>query len=157
LYQKSVERRVGMANALYDFGRNEFARGDIKWLAAGGDTIRACLLKTTYTPDLVNHDFFDDVSTYVVGNSGNQTRADCPQITLSDPSAGVVDGGDVTLTTVPGAVGQCDYILIFRDDGADGTSQLIALYDTATGLPVTPNGGDITIQWDDGANKIFKL
>jgi hypothetical protein len=24
-------------------------------------------------------------------------------------------------------------------------------------LPVTPNGGDITIQWDNTTNKIFKL
>jgi hypothetical protein len=34
---------------------------------------------------------------------------------------------------------------------------LIAYIDTATGLPVTPNGGDITIAWDSGANRIFKL
>lgn len=36
-------------------------------------------------------------------------------------------------------------------------SPLIAFIDTATGLPVTPNGGDITVAWDSGANKIFKL
>jgi hypothetical protein len=28
---------------------------------------------------------------------------------------------------------------------------------TASGLPVTPNGGNIVITWDNGANKIFKL
>ena len=28
---------------------------------------------------------------------------------------------------------------------------------TSSGLPVTPNGGSITITWDNGANKIFKL
>lgn len=28
---------------------------------------------------------------------------------------------------------------------------------TASGLPVTPNGGNISIAWDNGANKIFKL
>ena len=26
-----------------------------------------------------------------------------------------------------------------------------------TGLPVTPNGSDLTIVWDSGSNKIFKL
>ncbi|GAI46620.1 unnamed protein product, partial [marine sediment metagenome] len=47
---------------------------------------------------------------------------------------------------------------IFKDDGVDDVSSpLIALIDTATGLPVTPNDGDITIAWDNGANKIFKL
>ena len=28
---------------------------------------------------------------------------------------------------------------------------------TSSGLPVTPNGGSITVTWDNGANKIFKL
>lgn len=28
---------------------------------------------------------------------------------------------------------------------------------TGSGLPVTPNGGNITVTWDTGANKIFKL
>ena len=37
------------------------------------------------------------------------------------------------------------------------TSQLVAYIDTATGLPVTPNGGNIQIVWDTGANKIFAL
>ena len=36
-------------------------------------------------------------------------------------------------------------------------SLLIAFFDTATAMPVTGNGGDITIIWDTGANKIFKL
>lgn len=146
-----------MANALYDKGRNSFARGDIAWQVAAGDTIRVCLLKTTYVPDLANHDFFDDWGANVVGNSGNGGRADCPQLTLIDPVDGTCDANDATITAVPGAVGQCDYIGIFKDTGVDGTSNLLALIDTATGLPVTPNGGDITIQWDAGADKIFTL
>jgi hypothetical protein len=149
-----------MANALYGLGLNKFARGDLKWLASGGDTIRACFLKTTYTPSIDTHEFFSDISTYVVGNAGGATRADCPAITLSDPALGVCDGTDVTVTAVPSASGQLDYIAIFKDSGVDGTSPLIALYDTTTGspgLPITGNGGDIQISWDSGANKIFKI
>ncbi len=34
---------------------------------------------------------------------------------------------------------------MYKDTGVAGTSALIAWYDTGiTGLPVTPNGGDIT-------------
>jgi len=29
--------------------------------------------------------------------------------------------------------------------------------DTATGLPITPNGGDIIITWDNGTNRILRL
>ena len=28
---------------------------------------------------------------------------------------------------------------------------------TGSGLPVTPNGGNIIVAWDNGVNKIFKL
>jgi hypothetical protein len=34
---------------------------------------------------------------------------------------------------------------------------LIAFFDSAIGMPVSGNGGDITIVWDTSANKIFKL
>lgn len=145
-----------MANALYDKGRNKFARGDINWLAAG-DTIKVCLLKSAYTPNLATHEFFSDLGANVVGNSGNGTRADCPTLTLIDPAAGVCDANDATITAVPGAVGQCNYICIFKNGTVDGDSPLIALIDTATNLPVTPNGGDIAIAWDNTGNKIFKL
>ena len=148
-----------MANALYDKGRNHFAMGDILWKASGGSSIRCCLVKAAYTPDLANHEFWTSLGANVVGNSGGATRADCPAITLADPVAGVCDSSDVstTLTTVPGAAGACNYIAIFKDTGVDGTSLLIALIDTGTGLPITPNGGDVVITLDNGANKIFKL
>ena len=48
-------------------------------------------------------------------------------------------------------------MLIYKDTGDNATSPLIALIDSATGLPITPNGGDIIVVWDNGANKIFKL
>ena len=44
-----------------------------------------------------------------------------------------------------------------KDTGTSGTSPLIAIFDVATGLPVTPNGGDISLAFDDGSDKIFRL
>jgi hypothetical protein len=146
-----------MSNALYDRGRNKCARGDINWLASGGDTIRVCLLKTAYSVNLSTHEFFTDLGANVVGNSGSGTRTNCPALTLIDPTSGIVDANDVTLTAVSGAAGQCSYLCIFKDTGADATSPLLAYIDTATGLPVTPNGGDIQVAWDNATNKIFKL
>ena len=46
---------------------------------------------------------------------------------------------------------------VLVDTGTDSTSPLIAFIDTATGLPITPNGGDIIVTWDNGPNKLFKL
>lgn len=146
-----------MANALYGLGRNKFARGDINWLASGGDTIRVCLVKTAYGVQIDTHEFFSSLGANVVGNAGGATRADCPALTLSDPALGVCDAANVTITAVPGSVGQLSFLVLFKDSGVDGTSPLLYYMDTVTGLPFTPGGGDVSITWDDGTNKIFKL
>lgn len=134
-----------MANAIYDKGREKFLDAAIDM---NTDTIKAALVKSAYTPDLANHDFYDDVSANVVGT---------PQ-TLTSPTItdGVFDAVDITFTSVPGP-DQIKYILIYKDTGTASTSALIALIDTATGLPFTPGGGDVNIAWDSGSNKIFKL
>ena len=146
-----------MASALYDKGRNKFAEGLVNW-QTGGDTIRTCLVKTAYAVNLTAHEWFSDLAAAnVVGNGGANDRANCPQITLATPTAGVCTGANVTVTAVPANAGNCSYIVVFKDSGADGNSALLAYIDTATGLPVTPNGGDIAINWDQGSNGIFKL
>lgn len=70
-------------------------------------------------------------------------------------TSGIFDGADVTWTSVSGA--QCEAIVIYRKNaGADTTWRLVAYLDTnVTGLPVTPNGGNITVAWN--ASGIFAL
>lgn len=76
-------------------------------------------------------------------------------LTGKTSTAGVADADDVTFALVTGS--SAEYIVIYQDSGVDATSQLIAFIDTATGLPVTPGGGNIVIEWSSGASKIFKL
>ena len=70
-------------------------------------------------------------------------------------TSGIFDGADVTWTSVSGA--QCEAIVIYRQNaGANTTWRLVAYIDTSvTGLPVTPNGGNITVAWN--ATGIFAL
>lgn len=137
-----------MANALYDRGRNRFARGEILWRATGGDTIKVILVDTAlYTVNLSTHEFISDVA------SG--ARVATATLTLIDPTAGVCDANDVNFGNVSGA--SAEALVIYKDTGVEATSPLIAYIDTATGLPVTPSGGPILITWDNGANKIFKI
>lgn len=135
-----------MANSLYDLGREAFLNADIDWTA---DNIKIALLDSgAYTPNLATHDFLNDVpGGAIIATSGN--------LASKTSSAGVADAADVTFTAVTGV--QCEYILIYKDTGVSSTSNLIGLIDTATNLPITPNGGDITVVWDSGANRIFKL
>lgn len=134
-----------MANALYDKGREGFLDGSIDW---DTNVIKALLVDTAaYTVNLATHDMRDDVAAGVIATSN--------ALASKTVAAGVADAADVTLTAVSGAT--VEAIILFVDTGTPATSRLIAYIDTATGLPVTPNGGDITIQWDNGGNRIFKL
>lgn len=134
-----------MANALYDKGREAFLTAGINWTS---DTIKVSLVDTDdYTVNLATHDFYDDIpSGAIVATATLGTKT---------ATAGIADAADATFTAVSGDVSEA--LVIWKDTGTPSTSTLIAYIDTATGLPVTPNGGDITIVWDNGANKIFKL
>ena len=135
-----------MANALYDKGREKFLKGEIDWLS---DDIKIALIDTAdYTPNLASDEFLDDISgDAIIATSGN----------LGNKSAtnGIADADDVTFENVTGD--QAEILVVYKDTGNASTSPLIARIDTATGLPITPNSGDITVQWDSLSNKIFKL
>ena len=134
-----------MANALYALGKEKILSSAINFVS---DTIKVALVKNTYPQNLTTDDFYDDISAYVIGT---------PQ-TLGSKSValGVFDAGDVTYTAVT-AGDTLEGVVIYKDTGVAGTSPLLAYIDTITGFPLATNGGDITIQWDNGAYKIFSL
>ena len=133
-----------MANAIYPKYKEALldASSDVD---LAGLTVKVALIDTgTYTYNAA-HDFYNDVSG-VVGT---------PQtITTKTVTNGVFDGDNVTFTGVTG--NSVEALLIYIDTGTAGTSRLVAYIDTGvTGLPVTPNGGDITVTWN--ASGIFAL
>lgn len=110
--------------------------------------IDAYLIDTTkYTVDATNHANMTSVVALA--------RVAGP-IALSSKAVvgGAADAADVTFPSVVGATSQA--VMLVKHTGADATDTLLAYIDTATGLPITPNGGDIIIVWDGGANRIFK-
>lgn len=135
-----------MANALYGKGREKFLQADIDWLV---DDIKVVLVDTgAYTVSIDTHEFLSDIA-------GGARIATSGNLASKTSTLGVADAADVTFTAVSGTT--VEAAVIYKDTAVAGTSPLIAYIDTATGLAVTPNGGDITITWDSGANKIFKL
>lgn len=134
-----------MANALYDKGRNKFVTGDIDYI---NDTLRLTAISlANYTVDLANHEFYSSIPA--------AARVASVTLTGKSAAAGIVDADDSSFPSVTGL--QIGAFILDRSTGSDSSSALIAYWDTAAGLPVTPNGGDITITWSSGTNKIFKL
>lgn len=124
------------------------------WLGGTGpdldtDDIRAILVDTgDYTYNAA-HDNLDDVA----AASRVAVSAALGTKTVTN---GVFDAADVTFSSVTGD--QSEAVIIYKHTGVESTSQLIAYIDSfASGMPVTPNGGDITLAFDSGANKIFAL
>jgi len=135
-----------MANAMYGKGREGFANAAVNWLS---DDIRCILIDAAdYTLSIDTHDFLDDIPAgarvAVSGNLVNKTNV-----------LGALDADDVTFTSVTGD--PSEMMVIYKHTGVEATSRLLVSFDTAVGLPVTPNGGNITITFDSGVNKIFKL
>jgi hypothetical protein len=66
-------------------------------------------------------------------------------------------GSHKFVSEITGAGGTLVAAVTGGADVAASAQRVIAFLDTASNLPVTPNGGDITVSWDNGSNKIFKL
>lgn len=69
-------------------------------------------------------------------------------VSVSGIASGVVSlSGAVTFTSVTGDA--ADFLTVWKNSGTPATSPLAITWDSAsTGLPVTPNGGDITVSWN---------
>lgn len=132
-----------MASAIYPKAKEAFLKADID---LENDTIRAVLIDTgTYTYNTA-HDFYNDLSGVVGTESG--------AFASKTFTNGTFDAADITFSAVTGNT--VEAIVIFKDTGSTTTDALIAYIDSASsGLPVTPNGGDITVTWN--ASGIFSL
>lgn len=98
--------------------------------------------------DLTNEIDLADVVSGHVAESSNLAST-----TVGVVAAGVFDHANVTFSAVSGA--SCESIDYFKETGTDSTSPMICNIDSATGLPVTPNGGDIT--WTPSASGVFQI
>lgn len=140
-----------MANLLTNTGREAFLVASQGWKAGS--------VPATHVP-------------YIVGSMGNVAadivflsditsavwRARGTYLTGKTTASGIADADDTTLVGV-GSAGSATavYVILVNETGASQTSLVTAVIDVATGLPFLPNGGDVSVAWDNGANKIFKL
>ena len=131
-----------MANAIYPLYKQALldASTDVD---INDGTVKVALSTAAYNSA---HQYYSSVSASTVGT---------PQtINNTTVTNGLFDGDDVTYTAVTGS--QVTALIIYIDTGSAATSRLVAFIDTGvTNLPVTPNGGNISITWN--ASGIFQL
>lgn len=130
-------------SAIYPAAVYQFERGTIDVLT---DIIKAQLVSASYTYSAA-HETFDEID----------GRVDAPvELTIDSIADGTVQLVDpVVFPSVAGGPAVTG-IVIFRDTGVEGTSNLIAHIDEKRDhvpLSIVTNGGDITLTW----TRLFKL
>lgn len=130
-----------MANAIYPIWKQEVVKATAN-TALNSTNVRAALIDTgTYTYSAA-HDFYNDLSGIVGPARGSQ-----PGLANRTYTNGTLDADDITYTALSGT--SVEALVLYIDTGSDATSVLFAYIDTSvTGMPFTPSGGDITVQWN---------
>lgn len=128
-----------MANMLFDSAiKAQLGNGATAIIDWDADVIRAALIDAgTVDPDLTTHAFFNSLSSAVVGTPVT--------VTPSFIGAGrTVDVADYLFSSVTGA--SAEELIYYKWTGTASTSPLGLLNDDfSSGMPVTPNGGDIAV------------
>lgn len=129
--------------ALYDSGKEGLLDRSIDM----SSDVRVMLVRSTYVFSAA-HKFVADLGAVDNGRSaalGGKTY-----------TGGVFDATDTSLTAL--AAAQSGSLVVFQHTGSDATARLVAHIDSGSGLPFTPAvGQSVTVAWDNGANRIFKL
>ena len=130
-----------MANSIYPLFKQELMKGTSNNLlnsTEGATGVYCALVDTgTYTYSAA-HQFYSSLSG-VVGTD--------QEILTKTQASGTFDGTDLTYTAVTGASAEA-LVLYRKNAGANTTWPLFTYIDTGvTGLPLTPNGGDVTTTW----------
>jgi hypothetical protein len=139
-----------MANAIYPKWKEALIQATANSALNGSGTtgVYAALVDTGVTGYNSAHEFYSSIASAVVGT-------DQEVAATKTYTNGVFDGADVTFPSVSGA--QCEALVLYvKNAGANTTWRLVAFLDTnVTNLPVTPNGGNISVAWN--ASGIFGL
>lgn len=110
-------------------------------------TIKAMFVDNADDTVAAADDFIDDV----LSAARVPAIASCPALaskTNGSVGVGVFDAADTTFTSLTGDASE--QLILFEDSGVEATSDIICFWDTATGLPLTPNGGNVTVVWAAG-------
>lgn len=141
-----------MANSFYNAFLNGILGAHATRVDLDADTIKMFLRDSSGGASAAaTMDFYDDVSAGIIGTAYTLAAK-----VIGTPAAGVFDNTvdpAPAFTAVSGAT--VEELVFFKDTGTPSTSNLICWFDTTTGLPLTPNGGDVNVTFN--ASGIFKI
>jgi hypothetical protein len=127
-----------MANAFNEDFMRLIARAGLDWAASGGSNIRAALIDhADDTPAPTTDLFMSDIASAAIEErTGNLTL-------INSAHDGVLCLNDFVFTSAAGD--PCESFVFYKFVTVDADSPYFIVIYTATGLPVTLNGGDVNV------------
>ena len=138
-----------MASAHYDLALQEFWKGANGDVTSGGVVVKVRLMRVSAYTFSQAHQFASSLPAAIVADATLGSKTANGQ----GANPGCLDAADCTYLTVP-AGAAIDCLAAYIDTGTPATSKLLFFID---GFTVTPNGGDITVQWQNTVPFIAKL
>lgn len=135
-----------MASGLYKPYKQAAMTGGANTDLLTGNVKAVLVDAADYTVDFDAHDFLADIP-------GAAREATSANLAGKSFTSGTFDANDFSFTAVTGD--ECEALVYYIDTGVEATSRLVAYVDSATGLPITPNGGDIDVTHN--ASGIFSV
>lgn len=131
-----------MSNTAYPKGAEKILSGAIHFVS---NTIKVALVSDAYTYSAA-HEFLSSV-----------TRVGTDQaLTGRSVTGGVLDASPLDFGVLaPGS--NVKALVIYKDTGNPATSPLLFYLDAVQGLPMATNGGELSVPWDAGPNKIASV
>jgi len=139
-----------MANAIYPKYKQNLLAGTTGYDLDVNDTTNNPAVALVDTGSYTYTGATDEFRSILSGVAGTDQTLFTTTVVL-----GTFDAGDITFAAVA-AGPTIEALVIYRkNSGATSTQPLVAFLDSFTGLPVTPNGGNIFVTWH--ASGIFTL
>jgi hypothetical protein len=136
-----------MSNEMYGKCKEHICLADLDWI---NDDIGILFVDTdSYTVDLDSDEYLSDIPSEAIVY---QTTS---FLQNNSCTLGVCDADDFVLNQV--SVSNANAMILYKDTGTDSTSILLIYIDTASSLPLSTTGANITIKWPTGDNKIFVI
>ena len=129
-----------MASILYTHHREEALS------AVASGTLKVFAVSDSYTVDAA-HTSINDVA----ASTRRHTSVTLGSVTVT---GGELDAADLTLTAVTATACAINAIIVYTEAGSSDSSTLHVYLEVT---PVTPNGGDIILQWAGSSPYIYKL
>lgn len=139
-----------MANTLFDAAITSFGTASINWL----DNTMAVALMAGTSADPTN-DTFVTLQDIIDNGASMVASGTIGSKTLANRNFG---GANVTIPAVTGD--PVTFALVYQVSGTNDNSLLVGTLDdttSASNLPYTPTGVDVTVTYSEGPTKIFSI